>query len=555
MIRNGLGRALAYSLIVSTLAFSAGCSLQALRPDQPPTAPAGAASVQESDQPSRDQAQDTDETSGQTAGPAETLATDDGRYPHDLWSRVRRGFALPHHDRPRIEAEMAWFQDHQDYLERVTERARPYLRFIVTEVERRNMPTELALLPVVESGYQPFAYSSGRAAGLWQFIPGTGRRFGLKQNWWYDGRRDVVAATRGALDYLQELHDDFGGNWLHAIAAYNCGEGNVAKAIEENRRAGKPTDFWHLNLPDETRGYVPRLLAIARLVQDPEAHGVTLASIPDKPYLDQVDVGGQIDLALAAKLAGISLDELYRLNPGFNRWATDPKGPHYLMLPVDKVASFQERLEQLPSEKRMRWDHHQVRRGDTLIIIAKHHHTTVSELRQANHLRGNLIRVGQELTVPVATDGPRDDSLIANARQRAAHLQRAGESSTIYVVRRGDSLWSISHKRNLTVATLAKWNRLSPRDALHPGQKLTIRSRSRASGTAVTSVTPAVTGRTTRRIRYTVRAGESLWLISQRFNVSIASLRTWNSLNRGRCLQPGQTLVVFVDVTRQSENI
>jgi membrane-bound lytic murein transglycosylase D len=223
--------------------------------------------------------------------------------PRDLWSRLRDGFQLSENQHPRMQNDLAWYASHNNYLIRMTERATPYLYLIVEEAERRGIPLELALLPVVESAYQPFAYSHGRAAGLWQFIPGTGRRYKLSQTWWYDGRRDVTASTRAAFDYLEYLHRYFDGDWLHALAAYNSGEGTVRKAIRRNKKMGKPTDYWSLDLPEETEGYVPKLLAISALVANPPAHGVILASVVDAPYLSSVNVGSQIDLDLAAELA------------------------------------------------------------------------------------------------------------------------------------------------------------------------------------------------------------------------------------------------------------
>lgn len=235
-----------------------------------------------------------------------------------------------------MKARIAWYARHQAYLDRVAERATPYLFHIVEEIERRGMPMELALLPIVESAFHPFAYSRSHASGIWQFIPGTGRNYGLKQNWWYDGRRDIVAATDAALRYLDKLNKEFHGNWLHALAAYNTGERNVGRAIKRNRKAGKQTDFWSLRLPRETRGYVPSLLAVAELLAEPEKYGITWQTIENKPYFTQVDIGGQLDLATAAGLADLSMDDLYTLNPAFNRWATAPDGPHHLLVPVGK---------------------------------------------------------------------------------------------------------------------------------------------------------------------------------------------------------------------------
>ena len=263
----------------------------------------------------------------------------------DLFDRMRAGFAFDEVQEPAIDQQLAWFEHNPDYLERCFQRAQRYLYHVVTEVEARGMPLEFALLPVVESAYEPFAYSPSRAAGLWQFIPATGVRFGLKEDWWYDGRRDVIESTRAALDYLQALHDQFDGDWLLAIAAYNVGEAWVQRAIDYNRAHGLPSDFWHLNLPAETRAYVPKLLALKRLMAEPERYGLDFAAIPNEPYFAVVDTQSQLQLTIAAQLAGTSYDELVALNPGFNRWATDPDGPHRMLVPIDNADAFEAALK------------------------------------------------------------------------------------------------------------------------------------------------------------------------------------------------------------------
>src|SRR4030067_975735 len=238
---------------------------------------------------------------------------------NSVWEKSRRGFSLPDSEHPGVKGDLYWFVNNPDYLLRTSIRAKPYLHFVLEEIKSRGMPTEIALLPIVESAYQPFAYSHGRAAGIWQFIPGTGRLYGLKQNWWYDGRRDVYAATRAALTYLQNLSEMFEGDWLLALAAYNSGEGTVARPGAKNRKLGKKTDFWSLKLPRETRGYVPKLLALATIVNDPDKFSSTMLDISNEPYFALVNTESQLDLALAAELAELSTDEIYQLNPGFHR--------------------------------------------------------------------------------------------------------------------------------------------------------------------------------------------------------------------------------------------
>src|SRR5690554_2686497 len=252
----------------------------------------------------------------------------------DIWARIRNGYGLPVISNAQVDAHLKWYSNHQAHLDRVTERSQRYLHYVVSELENNDMPLELALLPMIESSYDPFAYSRAKAAGLWQFVSGTGKNFGLRQDWWYDGRRDVVASTDAAIRYLQRLYNMFDNDWLLALAAYNSGEGRVRRAIEKNRSAGKPTDFWSLQLPKETRSYVPHLLALAQIVRTPEAYSVSLHDIPNDPYFIKISLDSQIDLMQAARLADIDLTELQHLNAGYNRWLTAPSGEHVLLVPV-----------------------------------------------------------------------------------------------------------------------------------------------------------------------------------------------------------------------------
>ena len=305
----------------------------------------------------------------------------------DLFERMRSGFALPTLEDPSVTREIEWYRGNPAYLERTFGRGRRYLHYIVETLEARKMPLELALLPVVESAFDPFARSRCRASGLWQFIPSTGRRYGLDQNFWYDERRGVLEATRAALDHLQALHEEFEGDWLLALAAYNAGAPRVQEAVVRNRRSGRPIDFLHLELPRETRAYVPKLLAIARLVAEPQAFGVEFTAIPNAPYFASVEIEDQIDLGLMARLAKIPHEELRALNPELNRWATAPDGPHHLLVPAPSKERFESTLAGLPPRERLRYVHHRVRRGDTLGAIARLHGTSVEALRVVNRMR------------------------------------------------------------------------------------------------------------------------------------------------------------------------
>ncbi len=487
-----------------------------------------------------------------------TVAASEPQTPVDIWQRVRSGFQLQDMDHPRVKSDQNWYAKHQTYLDRTFGRADPYFYHIVEQVEARGMPMELALLPVVESAFQPFAYSHGRAAGIWQFIPGTARRFGLKIDWWYDGRRDIKASTTAALDYLEVLNKRFDGDWLLALAAYNSGEGTVSKAIRKNKKRGKGTTFWDLKLPRETQGYVPKLLAISSLVANPEQHGVSLKAIDNRPYLAEVNIGSQLDLAIAAEMAELSLEQLYTLNPAYNRWATSPDGPHLLLLPVEKATDFKEKLAQLPKQQRLKWVRHRIKNGQSLGQIAQKYKTTVKTIQTANKLRGNIIRAGNYLIIPAASQSLNSYALSEEQRlQSKQNINRNG-TKIQHTVSNGDTLWDIAKAHKVSVRTLASWNGIAPRDTLRPGQKLVIWSKaniSSASASAAPMGNP-MTKAMTRKINYKVRNGDSLARISQRFNVSVSKLKKWNPRDtKGKYIQPGQRLVVYIDVTRVSENI
>jgi membrane-bound lytic murein transglycosylase D len=477
----------------------------------------------------------------ETYGPAE---------PYDLLTRLRFGFTLDYADNNRIAAERKWFVRHPDYLERVFTRAQRYLPYILSEIERRGLPFELALLPIVESAYDPFAYSHGRAAGLWQMIPGTARRFGIKQNWWYDGRRDVVDSTRAALDYLEYLLELNDGDWLNAIASYNSGEGNVLRSAKRNRKAGKPEDFWNLKLPRETSMYVPKLLALVDIVENPDAYNLTLPAVLDEPQFVVADIGSQLDLALAAELAGIEVDTVYAYNPGYNRWSTDPAGPHRLVLPVEAADTFTAALADVPEGDRVRWKRHKVKNGEAISQIALKYNTTVRQIREANNLRGNTIRAGHYLLIPVATKPLSAYSQSADARLAKTQNRKRAGSKVEHVVRKGESFWTISRHYKVTHRQLAAWNGMAPGDPLPVGRKLVVWTDAVADSPRMSPTTTL--GNTTRKLRYTVRNGDSLYLIANRFRVSINDIARWNNIDKNKILRPGQKLTMYVDVTRQS---
>jgi len=461
--------------------------------------------------------------------------------PHDLLDRVRQGLVLGEQYNSRIDREADYFANHPDYVARTFDRAAPYLQYIVNEVEARGLPLELALLPVIESAFEPYAYSRASASGLWQFIASTGSRFSLKQDWWYDGRRDIIAATQAALDYLTYLHDMFDGDWLTAIAAYNCGEAGVQRAIDRNRKAHKPVDFWNLKLPAETRAYVPRLLAVARIVSHPEEYGLSIDGIPDTPYFVPVETGGQISIEVAAELAGITTEEMYDLNPAYHRWATDPGGPYLLLVPVESAEAFRTSLLQLTPDQRLRVERYTVRKGDTVTSVAAHFGTTAQHLQELNAL-GNTTKlaVGSELRVPSSVTALPEQVRLAAARVDA---RLPGGVRAVHVVRSGDTLSGIASRHGMSVATLARINGLSTGATLRIGQKLRLSAAGRVSSGGVVASEGSGDG---RKVTYVVREGDTLTGIAEALKVTVDSLREWNNIT-GSAIRAGQRLIAYVD--------
>ncbi|MFT0869516.1 transglycosylase SLT domain-containing protein [Pseudomonas sp. CAM1A] len=403
--------------------------------------------------------------------------------PQDVWERMRQGFALQDgmDVNPRIEQQRLWFASNPSFLENAGERGSLYLHYIVERLEERDMPLELALLPAIESAYNPMAYSRAHAAGMWQFIPSTGRHFNLRQTNFYDGRRDVTASTNAALDYLNRLHDMFNGDWLLALAAYNAGEGTVSRAIERNERLGLPTDYWNLPLPQETRDYVPKLLALSQVVNTPAAYGVNLNPIANEPYFEAVAINDRLDLSRVAAFADIDEDELIQLNPAFKKRMT-VDGPQQLLVPTAKAQLLSDRMSNLKPEELVSLQpnkavfqaalaeakapaarSYRVKRGDNLGSIAKANRVSVKQLQSWNRIRGNSLKVGQVLALRGGSAPSAAANRVADSKQR----------STQYKVRKGDSYYLVAKRFNVEMKHLKRWN---PRTghALKPGQTLTV---------------------------------------------------------------------------------
>jgi len=387
--------------------------------------------------------------------------------PASLWERIRNGFAMRDIDSKLVARHERWYANRPDYVDRMTERARLYLYYIAGEVEKRGMPSEIALLPMVESAFNPGAYSTSRASGIWQFIPSTGKKFGLQQNWWYDGRRDIISATNGALDYLQKLYDQF-GEWDLALAAYNCGEGSILRAQARNRRHHKPTNYASLRLLKETRNYVPKLMAIKHIIANPENFRLTLQDIPNQPYFAPVSTSKHIDVKLAAELADISEDEFVALNPAHNRPVILQGSSDLILLPVDKVETFQANLEAY-DKPLVSWQSYQPKKGERLDKLAPRFGLSLENLKSVNGLshRGN-ISTGQTLLVPVNGDDTDNEFQVFNMNLAADDRSRAVR----HKVRRGETLSGIALRYHVTVAKLRRWN--GPMRILRIGQIIAV---------------------------------------------------------------------------------
>ncbi|MFK5970492.1 MAG: LysM peptidoglycan-binding domain-containing protein [Candidatus Marithrix sp.] len=403
----------------------------------------------------------------------------------NLWDQVKNGYAFPAVDNHQVQKEINKFLSNPAYFRRISTKAKPYFYHIVKEVEKRGLPMELALLPAIESAFEPRAISHKSAAGLWQFMPATGRYYGLTQNKWYDGRRDIAESTNAALNYLKTLHKMFDGDWFLALAAYNYGEGNVGKAIRRNKKSNRPTDFWSLKLPRETREYVPKLLAFAKIVANPRAYGIKLQKISNKPYFRKINIGRQTELSVVAQLAGISLSDLKVLNPCYRRGITSPRGPHNISLPASKVYQFKQRLAQIPSELKL----------------------------------VKTVAFTNKLTVT---------NKLPNRSKKTYRKFNRTKNLAKYQVRKGDTLWKIAKRHNMNVAKIRSLNKLSRNASLRIGQKLVI---------------SAVKNIKTITKKHRVRRGDNLWEIAKHYGTTVSLLKRLNKFNNNS-LKVGKFLVI-----------
>lgn len=446
----------------------------------------------------------------------------------DVWSVIENELAFAN-DVPdrKIAPQLDWLNGNQKYFDNTLARANIYLPYVLDRVMDAGLPAEVALLPFIESAYNPFAYSRSGAAGLWQFIPSTGNTFGLEQNRWFEGRRDIVESTDAAIRYIQILNDQFDGDWLLTFAAYNGGPGTVQRAIEANQRRGLDTDFWSLELSDETRRYVPRLVALSKVITQPDKYDIDRMSIPAKPTFEVVELEKPIDLAQAARIAGIETEAIYHLNPGYTRWVTPPVGPHRLVLPTGKADDFLDQLANLPTSKWQPRREYIVRKGDTLGRIAKAHGSSAQELAAVNNLSTNaVIRIGQVLHLP--STAAEIDTFGTPAMATASP---GTPSLNTYRVKPGDSLWSIARAHDVKATDLLAWNKLNARAVIKPGQVLKLHQQVESGPENASN--------------YQVKSGDSLYNIARRFQVQVQDLVVWNDLGSTALIKPGQHLKIY----------
>ena len=445
--------------------------------------------------------------------------------PIDIWERIRRELTIKIPD-DQIAATSIYRErlyKNQSAVNRISKSGQRYLFHTLSRAQELDLPVELALLPFVESEFDPYAKSVDGATGIWQFMPATGKEWGLKSNWWYDGKKDVLASTEAALKFLSYLHQKFDEDWLLAMAAYNTGPARVNRAIKKNKTQDKGIRFWDLDLPKETTAYVPKLLVLCELINNPKSFEVNLPSIANRPYFQRVKIPGQLDLMQAADLAGLKPETIYELNPGFNQWATDPSGPHYLLLPIGVSDRFMTQLESLDENDLVRWDRYKIRRGDSLSRIASRYKIEVAVLKEINGMDDDLIIAGKEIMVP----------------RGSAWADKQSPREQLYVVLKGDTLWNISRKFKVSIEDLVLWNELNLEKPLQINQEIKIFSR-------YERIRQDLPSRELRTMLYPVKSGDTISRIASKFEISPQKIQEWNEIEDVSKIFPGQVLKLFL---------
>lgn len=477
----------------------------------------------------------------------------------NIWDEMSHNFALADEHYGKYDHFLSFYNQRKTHLKLISERAKPYLYYILNEVKQRNMPLEIALLPAVESGFKAVARSNQSAVGLWQFIPSTGDLFNLHRNWWYDGRKDIVQSTTAALDYLQELYTSNNNDWLLALASYNAGLGNIYRAQRKYRKEHKTQpgikdyqpDFWEIQkyLPKETQSYVPKLLSIAHIVENPEKFGVTLKPIDNQPFFKVFTLKKQVSLHQVARISKISSQTFRNLNPCYYQPATPPNGKHNILLPIKKSARFAQLLQSDSHLFKVHWKKHKIKSGDSLSVIAYRYKTSSRAIKKLNGMKNSKIRAGKTLLIPIPVDGSRvtgSNTILAknsstiksvqtSHKSQQKHLAENQTNSSakrkqIHTVKSGDSLWKLAKHYNTSIKQLASWNNLSPKSRLKQGQKLAI-------------FTPI--SKTNKKIEHVLKSGESLWLLAKRYKVKTVQIAKWNNISTHKVLRPGMKLTIW----------
>ncbi|GIR86689.1 MAG: lytic transglycosylase [Gammaproteobacteria bacterium] len=445
--------------------------------------------------------------------------------PVDIWERIRRELTIkiPNDQIAATSIYRERLYKNQSAVNRISKSGQRYLFHTLSRAQELDLPVELALLPFVESEFDPYAKSVDGATGIWQFMPATGKEWGLKSNWWYDGKKDVLASTEAALKFLSYLHQKFDEDWLLAMAAYNTGPTRVNRAIRKNKMQDKGIRFWDLDLPKETTAYVPKLLVLCELINNPKSFEVNLPSIANRPYFQRVKIPGQLDLMQAADLAGLKPETIYELNPGFNQWATDPSGPHYLLLPIGVSDRFITQLESLDENDLVRWDRYKIRRGDSLSRIASRYKIEVAVLKEINGMDDDLIIAGKEIMVP----------------RGSAWADKQSPREQLYIVLKGDTLWNISRKFKVSIEDLILWNELNLEKPLQINQEIKIFSR-------YERIRQDLPSRELRTMLYPVKSGDTISRIASKFEISPQKIQEWNEIEDVSKIFPGQVLKLFL---------
>ena len=424
----------------------------------------------------------------------------------DAWQRLRQGFEITPNKLPySANKQLQRYLKNPHNLNLLYEHSAPFLFHVTEQLENANLPLELALLPIVESNYDPLAYSPSHAVGLWQFIPSTATSLGLERSRWYEGRRDVIHSTAAAMTYLGYLNKQFNGNWLHALAAYNSGEGVVRKAIRKNRRLGKSTEFWSLRLPRETKNYVPQLMALAFIVKDAETLEVKLPQIDNKAYFSVVELPAQIELDKIIEVTEVDDAIFTKLNSAYRRSVTPPEPGYHVLLPVEKSQLLSDFLNTSDPATWAEYREYIVKSGDTLSHIAKRYEQTTAQIKITNRLRNDFLRIGQVLRIPPIGEV-------------AVLTEYKTPPTRTYIVSAGDTLSQIAAKHKVSISSLKRANNLTS-NLIKVGQELVIKAP--ASGPKTTPV---------RKLNYQVRSGDSLYLIAKRFGLKITDITSWKDL-------------------------